>query len=148
MPSGSGTELAARARWLGARAFEVKAGAHELLVDSRGKRGPAAMEAVLGALTACLGSMVAEILDVMRVPFRGLVVEARGTEAPEAPRIFRSVHVRVALGCEDRERAERAVLLAESKYCPVSAILRGSGCELRVRADIGARSRRPAARKD
>ncbi len=127
-----GEKQSAKAQWLEDRVFEVHTSGHRMVFDSAGLRGPAAMESVLGALGACLGSMLAEILDTMRVPFRDLRILVRGTERKEAPRVFDAIEVEVHLQATDCEKAERALALAESRYCPVSAMLRKGGTNLRV----------------
>jgi putative redox protein len=128
------TGFAVGAHWKGARIFEVRTPAHRRTVDSEGRAGPAPMEEVLGSLAACLGSTVAEILEAMRLPFDGLEVVVSGEEEAESPRVFREVVVEVRVDGAPRKGTERAVRLAETKYCPISALLRRAGTDLRVKA--------------
>ena len=87
-------ELAAAARWWGGRVFEVQSRDHRWTFDSSRREGPAAMDGLLASLAACLGSMVAEILDAMHAPFEDVEVQAgsrkrqraRGSSGPSTSR--------------------------------------------------------------
>ncbi len=135
-PEVRGEALSAAAKWWGGRVFEVQVRDHRFAIDSAGREGVAAMEGVLAALAACLGSMVAEILDAMHARFEGLEVRAWGSEEEDSPRVFRTVEVEVCVSRVARDKAERAVSLAESKYCPVSTMLRRAGVALHVRTVV------------
>lgn len=105
------------------------------------------MEALLAALAACLGSTVAEILDAMHIPFRRIEVFARGVERSDSPRVFEFISVGVVFSGAPCEKAERAASPAESKYCPVSAILRESGARMDVVARVSKRGTNPQTRR-
>jgi putative redox protein len=77
------------------------------------------------SLAACTAYDVVVILGKQRQDLRGLEVELTTHQDPEPPWAFRSIHMRFLLsGVVDRAKAEKAVVLAESKYCSVAATLR------------------------
>ena len=83
------------------------------------------MEALLVALAGCLGMSVAPILSKMRQPISRYEVRARGELTARPPRIFETItveHIFVGEGL-DRHAIERAVTLAEERYCGASAML-------------------------
>ena len=88
-----------------------------------GAIGP--MEALLVALGGCLGMSVAPILRKMRqrVTSYEIVVSGALTERP--PRVFERIAVehRITGSDLDRSAIERALTLAETRYCGASAML-------------------------
>jgi putative redox protein len=78
------------------------------------------------SLAACTAYDVVEILRKQRQPLEGLDAVVTSTQDPEPPWAFRAIDVQwIAYGDVDVRKAERAVFLADSKYCAVSATLRG-----------------------
>lgn len=88
--------------------------------------GPSPMEAVLMALCSCTGIDIVGILEKMRVPLAGFRVDADGERAPDPPRVFTKIHLRIHFKGEGltRAQAERAVALSLERYCSVAAMLR------------------------
>jgi putative redox protein len=86
--------------------------------------GPGPMELVLVALGTCSAVTVVEFLAKMRQPLASLEVEVTGERRTDSPRVYERINVqyRVA-GAVDRDRAERAIGLAETKYCSVWTML-------------------------
>ncbi len=83
------------------------------------------MEALLVALAGCLGMSVTPILRKMRQPVTRYEVHARGELTTRPPRIFEAItveHIFSGAGL-DRHAIERAVTLAEERYCGASAML-------------------------
>ncbi len=83
------------------------------------------MEALLVALAGCLGMSVAPILRKMRQPVSRYEVRARGELTTRPPRVFEAItveHTFTGVGL-DRRAIERAVALAEERYCGASAML-------------------------
>ncbi|MEP7060456.1 MAG: OsmC family protein [Actinomycetota bacterium] len=90
-------------------------------------RGPGAKPSDLLplSLAACTSYDTVVILKKQRQDLRGLEVEITTEQDPEPPWIFRSIQMRFVLtGVVDQAKAEKAVSLAESKYCAVAATLR------------------------
>jgi putative redox protein len=83
------------------------------------------MEALLVALGGCLGMVIAPMLARMRqrVTRYEIVVSGALTERP--PRVFEQITVEHYIAGERLELAaiERALTLAETRYCGVSAML-------------------------
>lgn len=77
------------------------------------------------SLAACTAFDTVVILKKQRQDLRGLEIELTTEQDPEPPWAFRAIHMRFVLtGTVDPVKAEKAVSLAESKYCSVAATLR------------------------
>jgi putative redox protein len=77
------------------------------------------------SLAACTAYDVVAILRKQRQDLRGLEAIVSCTQDPEPPWRFRAIHVTwIVTGEVDVHKAERAVALAEGKYCSVAATLR------------------------
>jgi putative redox protein len=77
------------------------------------------------SLAACTAYDVVEILRKQRQERRGLAVEVTSTQDPDPPWTFRAIHMAFEFtGTIEERRAERAIDLAERKYCAVAATLR------------------------
>lgn len=95
--------------------------------DRRGRPGPGAKPSDLLplSLAACTAYDTVVILQKQRQDLRSLDVELTTHQDPEPPWAFRSIHMRfVITGAVDPTKAQKAVALAESKYCAVAATLR------------------------
>src|SRR5512132_3743154 len=79
------------------------------------------------SLAACTAYDVVEILRKQRQSLQGLEAVVTSTQDPDPPWMFRAIDVEwIVRGAVDPRKAERAVFLAESKYCAVAATLRGA----------------------
>jgi len=89
--------------------------------------GASPKELVLLALGGCTAHDVVAILRKKRAPLERLVVSVSAEEREEHPRIFTAIHLEyIFRGSGLREHdIERAIELSETKYCSVSAMLRG-----------------------
>jgi putative redox protein len=77
------------------------------------------------SLAACTAYDVVVILRKQRQDLRALEVISRSQQDPEPPWSFRRIHLHFVLtGDVDDAKADRAIALAESKYCAVAATLR------------------------
>ncbi|HUL85917.1 MAG TPA: OsmC family protein [Actinomycetota bacterium] len=77
------------------------------------------------SLAACTAYDVVEILRKQRQDLRELQVIVTSVQDPDPPWTFRSIHMRfVVAGTVEERKAERAIALAESRYCAVAATLR------------------------
>lgn len=77
------------------------------------------------SLAACTAYDVVIILRKQRQNLRGLEVVVTSEQDADPPWTFRSIHMRFVLtGVVEKRKAERAIDLAESKYCSVAATLR------------------------
>lgn len=97
------------------------------------------MEALLVALGGCLGMVIAPMLARMRqqVTRYEIVVSAALTERP--PRVFEQITVEHFIAGDGLELAavERALTLAETRYCGVSAML-GKAAQISHRITLSA----------
>ncbi|HET9111381.1 MAG TPA: OsmC family protein [Ktedonobacterales bacterium] len=86
------------------------------------------MEALLVALGGCLGMSVAPILRKTRQQVSRYEIRVSGAVSERLPRVFESITVEHVITGEtlDRVAIERAVSLAETRYCGVSAMLRAT----------------------
>jgi putative redox protein len=89
------------------------------------------MEFLLISLGSCTASDVASILRKKRVKLDGMDVTVIGEQKEEHPKVYTKIHVEYVFYGEDikADDLERSIELSQNKYCPVSAMLRGS-CEL------------------
>jgi putative redox protein len=85
-------------------------------------------ELLLLALAGCTGSDVVSILTKKRVPLDGFEIEVTAEQADDHPQVFTRIHLDFVFRGEGIRPTdvERAIELSETKYCSVSAMLRGS----------------------
>ena len=117
-----------RLEWTGDRLqFVGQTGYGEPVLIGGNAEGPGAKPSDLLpiSLAACTAYDVIEILRKQRQDLRGLQVIVTSVQDPDPPWTFRSIHLRfVVAGTVEQRKAERAIALAESKYCAVAATLR------------------------
>ncbi len=77
------------------------------------------------SLAACTAYDVVVILRKQRQELRGLEIDIETTQDPDPPFAFRTIHMHFVLtGAIEDHRAERAIVLSETKSCSVAATLR------------------------
>jgi putative redox protein len=118
-------------KWVEALAFDATADSgHTVRIDTTVEGGglgsgmnPKKM--VLGALSACSGMDVVEVLKKMKVAFSKLEIDAEADQTEEHPKVYKSITMiyRVDAKPEDLDKVKRAVSLSQEKYCGVSAML-------------------------
>jgi putative redox protein len=117
-----------RLEWTGDRLqFVGRTGYGEPVLIGGNAEGPGAKPSDLLpiSLAACTAYDVIEILRKQRQDLRGLQVIVTSVQDPDPPWTFRSIHLRfVVAGTVEQRKAERAIALAESRYCAVAATLR------------------------
>lgn|SRR5487761_1980964 len=88
-----------------------------------GAIGP--MEALLVALGGCLGMSVSPILRKMRQQITAYEIHVSGALSERPPRVFTAITVEHHISGHDLDAAaiERALTLAETRYCGASAML-------------------------
>jgi putative redox protein len=76
------------------------------------------------SLAACTAYDVVVILQKQRPELRGLEAVITSTQDPDPPWTFRAIDIEwIVTGSADRHKAERAVEIAEGKYCAVAATI-------------------------
>ncbi len=106
---------------------------HSIVLESdylNEQKAVAPMEAFLLSLGGCTGMDVVAILMKMKQPPKKFRIEIEGERAQEHPKVYMKVHLKYYLEGVDYEKAKKAVDLSQNRYCPVSAMLRRSGCEI------------------
>ena len=85
-------------------------------------------ELLLCSLASCSGHTVLTLLRKMGKTVEGLRVQAVGQRREEHPTVFTHIELQYQLqGPQlDGPSVEKAIVLAEEKYCPVWAMLKGS----------------------
>jgi len=80
---------------------------------------------LLAALGGCLGTTVIGVLEKKRQQVTGMEIELIGEHMPDWPKTYTSIHMIYRIKGVDvsLKAAERAVELAETRYCTVSASL-------------------------
>jgi putative redox protein len=80
---------------------------------------------LLLAAASCSAYDVVEILTKQREPLQDLKVSCRGDQQSEPPYTFTQIHLHYVInGKVDPVKLERAIDLAENKYCSVMSSLR------------------------
>ena len=110
-------------RWDGDQRFDAGVTGKQELIRMDGNRdaGPSPVDALLGALAACSGIDVVEILAKRRTPVEGMSVSVIGERATTTPSRVTKVQMefRIRGAGIERAHAERAIELSVNKYCSV-----------------------------
>lgn len=111
-------------KWKGGKAFDSFKENSKIEIDAGGGFNPKAL--LLSGLAACSGIDVIDILEKMRVPFAGLVVDAEAEQTEEHPRVFKTIHLAYHVKTEEeyRDKIKKAIDLSLEKYCGVAAMLK------------------------
>lgn len=126
-------ESSAVVTWKGKLELEARAAYDQAIrIDAAPPQGDdhgiKPMELFLISLASCAGQIVVSLLQKMRQDVRAFTVKAHGLKQAEHPRVFTSIRLDMEItGANiDRASAEKALQLAEEKYCPVFAMLKNS----------------------
>ena len=82
---------------------------------------------LLGSLAVCAGSTLGLLLDRMKQPFTGLVVEAHAKRRDEHPSVLTEIALEFVItgAGTDPDKVAQALKMAEEQLCPVWAMLKG-----------------------
>ncbi len=91
-------------------------------------QGPRPMELVLVALGGCTGMDVISILQKMKEKVENFEIKISAERAEEHPKVYKKVHLEYIFKGENlkEENIKKAIELSQTKYCSVSAILKGT----------------------
>ncbi len=106
---------------------------HSVVLESdylKEQKSVAPMEGFLLSLGGCTGMDVAAILMKMKQEPKKFEIFIEGEQAKEHPKVYTHVKIKYVLYGVDYQKAKKAVELSQNRYCPVSAMLRRSGCKL------------------
>lgn len=92
-------------------------------------------EMLLGALATCSAISVVSLLQKMRQPLRSLFVRVEGHQQVDWPKAFTDIHLQFVVGGQgpfDQALVKKAIDLATTRYCPVSATIElgQGGCQI------------------
>jgi uncharacterized OsmC-like protein/predicted O-methyltransferase YrrM len=90
-------------------------------------RGMTPCEVLLGALATCSAISAASLLQKMHQPVRSLFIHVEGTQQPDWPRAFTDIHLQFIVGGDgafEVASVKKAIDLATTRYCPVSATMK------------------------
>lgn len=114
--------------WQGGLQFEARANSNiPVRIDGDAQNGVSPMEMILMGLAGCSGGDVIDILRKKRQKVSGFEVRVIGQRAEEHPRKYTNIEIVYTITGENVDPAavERAIELSETKYCSVSATLKG-----------------------
>ena len=106
--------------------FSVESGSgHSVTIDGEHQAGHSPMELVLASLAGCSGISVISIVLKKQQVVTNYEVHVEGIRAETYPLVFTDITVKhILTGHNIRpEAVERAIELAETRYCPVSVML-------------------------
>jgi len=113
--------------------FVAETDNHSMVLESgylNVQKAPAPMQAFLMSLGGCTGMDVVAILMKMKQPPKKFEIFIDAERAEEHPKVYTKVHIKYVLEGVEYEKAKKAVELSQNRYCPISAMLKRSGCEL------------------
>lgn len=125
-------KMIVQARAEGEMRFEIAAGSgHEVTMDGEHVVGCSPMEMLLASLAACSGISVISILRKKQELVMSYEVHVEGVRAETHPLVFVKIDVEHIVSGRGVRAAsvERAIELAETRYCGVSIML-GKGTKL------------------
>lgn len=114
----------------GGMAFDAEINNHIIRMDTTPAgggedSGPTPKPLLLASLSGCSGMNTIKILNKMRIPFKDFSVDAEAVLRHEDPRVYTSIKLtyHVNLDIENKDKFEKALLLALEKYCSLYAML-------------------------
>ncbi len=90
--------------------------------------GYTSLELLLLGLSSCLGSAMLTFLRRMNKTINGFEIKAKGLRNEEHPTGFKTIKLDIYLTSTDvnEEDVKKVIALAEEKYCPVWAMIKGN----------------------
>jgi putative redox protein len=90
--------------------------------------GYTSLELLLLSLSSCLGSAMLTFLRRMKKEVRAFSIQCRGLRREDHPTAFKAIFMELTVEAPDVAPADldKVIALAEEKYCPVWAMLKGN----------------------
>jgi putative redox protein len=90
--------------------------------------GYTSLELLLLSLSSCVGSAVLTFLRKMKKNITGCEINAHGIRRTEHPTCFKNIIITINIKSTDTsdDEIEKVIELAEERYCPVWAMLKGN----------------------
>ena len=113
-------DVAVDLEWQGDNRLRCRTAGVEIVLDSPPTAGPNPVQAMAGALAACMAMDVLLVIQRGRFRLESLTARLTAERAPADPRRILKVELRFVLKGEIHEdRIERAIQLSRDKYCSV-----------------------------
>jgi len=115
-----------QASYISGRQFEARTGSgHRTIFDGNHEVGASPMEMLLACLATCSGISIISIVQKKQQVVTNYEVRVEGVRAETHPLVFTEITVEhILTGHSIRpEAVERAIELAETRYCGVSIML-------------------------
>jgi putative redox protein len=125
-PAAPKPTITVRATWAGAHLFDTgRPAGPTARLDGSAKVGQNPVDALVSALSTCVGIDIVDILEKRRTPATSLVIDAHAERRATHPRRLERVTLTFRVDGDGIEvgHTERAVELALEKYCSVAASL-------------------------
>lgn len=115
--------------WKGKHLFESMHGHNKIMLDGQKQNGHGPKALLLSGLAGCSGIDVVDVLEKMRVPFKGLEMEVETIQTDDHPRVFGEIVITYKIKTDpaNEDKVKKAIELSLEKYCGVSAMLRKNG---------------------
>lgn len=115
-------------KWKGKMAFEGQAHEQKFLMDARKpigeERGPSPKELALAGVCGCTGMDVAALMRKHKQEPKRFDIVARAPTTSGHPSVFEKIDLDFVVdGPVDAEKLKEAVVLSQTKYCGVSAMM-------------------------
>jgi putative redox protein len=112
--------------WKSGHRFDSAQDDQHISLDGAREEGVSPKALLLSGLAGCSGVDVVDILEKMRVPFAGLVIDAEADQTEEHPRVFTDINLTYRLQTDpaNEPKVRKAIELSLEKYCGVAAMLR------------------------
>lgn len=112
--------------WKTGHQFDSAQEEQHISLDGARENGVSPKALLLSGLAGCSGVDVVDILEKMRVPFTGLVIDAEADQTEEHPRVFTGISLTYRLQTDpaNEPKVRKAIELSLEKYCGVAAMLR------------------------
>jgi putative redox protein len=113
-------------RWKKEEEFESRQEDNLISLDGNRKNGFSPKALLLSGLAACTGIDVVEILEKMRVPVKGMEIEAEAEQTDSHPKVFKEINItyKVKTDPSNESKLKKAIELSLDKYCGVAAMLK------------------------
>ena len=117
-------------QWIGHEQFiGTDSGNHSIIISTDQNRiGSKPTELVLIALASCISVTLIMMFNKHEQRIKTLDIEVNGERKPDHPRAFTHINLHFKISGRELTQSgvERALWLAEQKYCPVAATIRDS----------------------
>jgi putative redox protein len=124
--------------WNGKMLFNTKINGHDITMDAYSSKvggedkGPPPKPLMLVAMAGCTGQFISSLLKKMKVDPDGFRIIIEAEETDDHPKYYKAIHQKFAFRGKDldKNKIEKAVDLAENRYCGVTYTYRQAGIDI------------------